>query len=434
MSPDDDIAAQLPEPPPPAPLRRQGAIDEALRRFDAAHGAQPIAEPLPAAATREPWWAGIGRPQAAALVTAGLVALFGVPAAWLSVSQQSKPVSQTQLASADNGSVAQTASKPLIELPSDKPAAEVPPTAVSALKPEQPAIASGALLAKDEAKERDARNVPDAVAASAAPIEFARAEPGLAEEPRQSMIRAKQAYASRADQPVRLADAAPPRPATPMAAPPPPPPPPPPAMTASVDAVATASSNFSATAGGQAAKASGSGDMIVSAQRRAENIENIPVGSIVVTAQRRTARKSAGRGDWNACTINDPARNLQRCKGQVNPASAGPTGWAAAHVADGLTRAWQGDLDGAIADFDQAIATAPRYAIAYLNRGLALQRKGEFSRASADLDRAVRYAPGAARGYYNRSQLLRQRGEADRANVDEDRAVALDPDYMAVVE
>lgn len=205
-------------------------------------------------------------------------------------------------------------------------------------------------------------------------------------------------------------------------------------MTASVDAVATASSNFSATAGGQAAKASGSGDMIVSAQRRAENIENIPVGSIVVTAQRRTARKSAGRGDWNACTINDPARNLQRCKGQVNPASAGPTGWAAAHVADGLTRAWQGDLDGAIADFDQAIATAPRYAIAYLNRGLALQRKGEFSRASADLDRAVRYAPGAARGYYNRSQLLRQRGEADRANVDEDRAVALDPDYMAVVE
>src|SRR5882757_978740 len=103
MGVDDDIAAQLPEPPPPAPLRRQGAIDEALRRFDAVHGGEPIAESLSNPARGAPWWTRIGRPQAAALVTAGLVALFGVPAAWLSVSHRPVPVSQEQLARAGNG-------------------------------------------------------------------------------------------------------------------------------------------------------------------------------------------------------------------------------------------------------------------------------------------------------------------------------------------
>ncbi len=160
----------------------------------------------------------------------------------------------------------------------------------------------------------------------------------------------------------------------------------------------------------------------------------VRAGSITATSQRRAARKPAGRGDWNACTIDDPARSLDRCKGQINPGAAGPGGRAGAHVANGLMRAWQGDLDGAIANFDRAIAISPRNAIAYLNRGLALQRKGEFVRANADLDRAVRYAPGAARGYYNRGLLLRQRGEANRAEADADRAVALDPDYVAVVK
>jgi tetratricopeptide (TPR) repeat protein len=158
------------------------------------------------------------------------------------------------------------------------------------------------------------------------------------------------------------------------------------------------------------------------------------VNEIVVTGTRRTAlTRTAGRGDWNACTVNDPDRSLSGCGKLVDPNAKGPAGRAAAHLAAGLSQAWQGDFDGAIVAFDQAIAIDPRSSFAYLNRGLAYQHEGEPDLALADLDRAVKYASGAARGYYNRAQLRRQRGDTRRAEADEDRAVNLDLRYQAVV-
>lgn len=153
---------------------------------------------------------------------------------------------------------------------------------------------------------------------------------------------------------------------------------------------------------------------------------------LVVTAQRRAA-KSAGRGDWNACTVNDPSHRLGACTTLVDPAAPGPAGRAAAHVVDGLSRAWRNDPDGAIAAFDQAIAVSPQLSFAYLNRGLVYARKGALDAALADLDRAVRYAPDAARNYYNRGLLWRQRGDASRAEADMASAVALDRRYQALV-
>src|SRR5579872_3177741 len=146
MNGEDDIAAQLPDPPPPAPLRRQAAIGEALRRYDAAHGGQPIAEPAAAAPGREPWWVRFGRPQAAALVTAGLIALIGVPAAWLSVTQRARPMSQAQLASADH--IADRAAPKLAFEPRSDAVREAvppPPTPAPAASsmPQQPMTASG---------------------------------------------------------------------------------------------------------------------------------------------------------------------------------------------------------------------------------------------------------------------------------------------------
>lgn len=151
-------------------------------------------------------------------------------------------------------------------------------------------------------------------------------------------------------------------------------------------------------------------------------------------AQGRIASKRARRGDWNACTVNDPGRDLAACRKLVDPAAPGPAGRAAAQVADGLSLAWRGDVDGAIAAFDRAIEASPRLAIAWLNRGLSRERKGELAGAIADLDRAVRYAPNAARGYYNRSLLLRRQGDIRRADADADRAVDLDPRYEDVVD
>src|SRR3954471_2231321 len=157
MAGDDDIAAQLPEPPPSAPLRRRQAIDEAMRRFDAAQGVDAMAEPLRAPAAKAPWWTGIGRPQAAALVTAGLVALLGVPAAWLSVSQRSAPVDQPQLASSVDhlGKLAiPTASSASVAESSLEAPPAAGPASASPAKPEQSSAASSTILAEDDARAR----------------------------------------------------------------------------------------------------------------------------------------------------------------------------------------------------------------------------------------------------------------------------------------
>jgi tetratricopeptide (TPR) repeat protein len=137
------------------------------------------------------------------------------------------------------------------------------------------------------------------------------------------------------------------------------------------------------------------------------------------------------RGDWNACTIDDPKRDLRAC-GREAAARAG-SGKAAAPLAEGLSRAWRGDLEAAVESFDRAAEAAPRSAAAYLNRGLARRRLGDSSRALADLDRAVALAPRSARAHYHRSLLLRERGETRRARADEERAVELDPDYAELV-
>jgi len=220
-----------------------------------------------------------------------------------------------------------------------------------------------------------------------------------------------------------------------IAPPPPPPPPPPaamappPAQFARQSAPAPAAEESPIAAAGRAQpKATESASPVAVASRKADD-EDEGALDVVVTGARRRANAYAARGDWNACTVIDPQESLRGCKGLIGIGAKGPAGEAAARLSDGLALAWRGNLDGAIAAFDQAIALKPRFAFAYLNRGLAYQRQGETERAAADLDLAIKYAPYAARGYYNRSVLRREQGNRRGADADANRAVELDPDY-----
>mgnify|MGYP000936598890 CR=1 FL=1 len=135
------------------------------------------------------------------------------------------------------------------------------------------------------------------------------------------------------------------------------------------------------------------------------------------------------RGDWNACTVDDPARDPTACRNATGPDPTGARHRAGAHIADGLMHAWRGEQADAIEAFDRAIATHRRSASAFLNRGLVRQARGDLDRALDDLNRSIRYDLRAARGYYHRSRLLRQRGDLARARADMARAVQLDPGY-----
>jgi Tfp pilus assembly protein PilF len=154
---------------------------------------------------------------------------------------------------------------------------------------------------------------------------------------------------------------------------------------------------------------------------------------VVVTGTRISKSRPIGRGDWNACTVNDPSQSVSRCRKLADRAAKSVRSEADTYLSDGLKHAWDGDLDQAIASFDAALAIAPELSVAYLNRGLAHDRQGDGEAAIADLDRAVRLSPKSARIYYNRSVLHRKYGDTRRASADEQQAINLDPRYQAIL-
>lgn len=369
---DDNLS--LPPPPPPAPARREGAIEEALRRFDAeGEASQPIrAEPRHSGFRR-----GIGdRPQLGILAAAALVAVIGLTLAWLTVTQKSEPA-------------AELASRAAEDLKTFNVEERRPP-AVVFFEPEttvqRPVTASR-------------KEPPSSITG---PDRFEAPEPEAAARLAEATAgRGRDATGNRRDgAPAQLAVAA-----APIIAAPAPVAAPPPAM----------------------AKAE--------APAAAENREQFAdTRDVVVTAMKRRSRAVPERGDWNACTIDDPKRSLAACKSLVNPAAKGVKGQADSYLADGLSLAWQGNVDRAITAFDRAIMINPKSSLAYLNRGLAWRRKGEGERALADLDRAVKLAPNMARSYYSRSLVQRDRGNNRRAKADQSRAMDLDPEYEAVID
>jgi hypothetical protein len=373
MGTEDDIAALLPNAPPPGPGRRAAAIEQAMRTFDAAHDARarPAREPRPQRSS--PWWSSLGQPYAGALAAAASLALIALPVAWISFGDRSgEPPSETVESGAANATLDEAFAEP-----SRPPSPQAPSTPATAAAPQN-----------GVAQER-ASPPPDSRTAIAAV-----------------------------------------------------PPPPPTAFAEAAPVVAlTRPAEPSAPTGERARNSRQEDSIMVTGSRiAAPNLESAPsaldVGSDVAAAVPTIARKSTAsgdaRGDWNACTVADPNRTLAGCREHIDPSAKGSAGRAAAHLADGLSLAWRGELARAITAFDRAIAIAPQSSFAFLNRGLAYRRSGDRDRALADLDRAVRLAPRSARAYYQRSLLLRQLGDSRRARADADRAVDLDPRYAAV--
>src|SRR5262249_35443871 len=71
-----------------------------------------------------------------------------------------------------------------------------------------------------------------------------------------------------------------------------------------------------------------------------------------------------------------------------------------------LARYARGDLDGAMADCDQAIAIDPGLGTAYLDRGNVRAAKGDQPGAIADFSRAIAIDPRDAQAYNNRGGQL----------------------------
>jgi tetratricopeptide (TPR) repeat protein len=105
--------------------------------------------------------------------------------------------------------------------------------------------------------------------------------------------------------------------------------------------------------------------------------------------------------EWAFCDakgLGTPDVRIEMCTALIESPQESQYGRATAY--NNRAIAWQakGDLDRAIADFDEVIRLVPTVARAYNNRAAAWKAKRDFDRAIADYDEAIRLDPKMALG------------------------------------
>jgi tetratricopeptide (TPR) repeat protein len=140
---------------------------------------------------------------------------------------------------------------------------------------------------------------------------------------------------------------------------------------------------------------------------------------------------AAGLQDYQDCNANDVDRRISGCTRVIQDQGEPAGSRAIALIQRGAAHHEIGNLDRAIADYDEAVGLDPGLALAYFRRGNVHRERRELDRAIADLDQAIRLEPGLLLAYQNRGLAHQDKGELDRALADFDAAIRLDPKLAA---
>ena len=93
----------------------------------------------------------------------------------------------------------------------------------------------------------------------------------------------------------------------------------------------------------------------------------------------------------------------------------------------GLIKAKNGDVAGAIANFDKAIELFPEYENAYANRGVAKAQLGKHDEALADFEKAIGISDACEIAFYGRAREKQRRGDFSGAVLDYRQLLKLNP-------
>ena len=101
---------------------------------------------------------------------------------------------------------------------------------------------------------------------------------------------------------------------------------------------------------------------------------------------------------------------------------------AAAYHSRAIARAYLGELDGAVDDYQRALRIKPKWAEAYLGLGYVMLDKKDFASAIVDFSHALRIKPTLVSAHHARGTAFMKEGRMEPAVVDFTNAIKLDPE------
>ena len=130
---------------------------------------------------------------------------------------------------------------------------------------------------------------------------------------------------------------------------------------------------------------------------------------ICFLAPSREARPG-GRDDWTSANLMAEQGELEKAEDLfrriLDNKELSDSDRAKVHASRGVVRRKRGDLDGALEDFQQALALDRNLKEAYLNRGNLWRLKGQPYRALADYSKALELDPKWAPPYHGIAWLM----------------------------
>jgi tetratricopeptide (TPR) repeat protein len=135
--------------------------------------------------------------------------------------------------------------------------------------------------------------------------------------------------------------------------------------------------------------------------------------------------------DWPDCNTSEGNSAIAACTRILQRWEASESDLSTAFNNRGLAYDNKGQLDLALADYNQALRLEPESALVYHNRGYVYNEKGAYDFALTDYTEAIRLDSSHDFYYNHRGIAFDNNGELDRALTDYDQAIRLNPNFDA---